>query len=81
MELLLWGPGAATSIGSSVADVYGISVGSASRHLAILANAGLVDVTVDSNYRWHSLAVPIAPEVPAWLGAMAGELWDPRDRV
>ncbi|GIG53356.1 ArsR/SmtB family transcription factor [Demequina activiva] len=71
LELLVVGDAAAGDLAASAAVNHGISRSRASQHLAVLAEAGLVDVVVDGTWRWHRLSRLPGAIVHAWLTQLA----------
>ena len=70
LELLVVGGASAGDISASIGDTFGISKARASQHLGILARAGLVDVTVDAQWRWYRLSPNAAQPLIEWLRAL-----------
>lgn len=67
LELLRHDGAAATDLGASAAEAFGISRSRASQHLQVLARAGLVEVHADATWRHYRFAPSSADVVVAWL--------------
>jgi len=72
LELLVVGGATAGDLSASISDNFGVSSARASQHLGILARACLVDVTVEAQWRWYTLAPNAAQPLIDWLRALEG---------
>jgi len=70
LELLVVGGATAGDLSASISDNFGVSTARASQHLGVLARARLVDVTVEAQWRWYSLAPRAAQPLINWLRAL-----------
>lgn len=70
LELLVVGGATAGDLAASIGDNFGVSDARASQHLAILARAGLVEVTAEAQWRWYTLAHRAAQPRIEWLRAL-----------
>jgi DNA-binding transcriptional ArsR family regulator len=67
LDLLVVGGAAAGDLAASISDTFGVSTARASQHLQVLAQAGLVEVTVDGPWRWYSLPRSPGGQLIDWL--------------
>lgn len=72
LELLIFDGAVAGDLSASAATNFGISRQRGSQHLRVLADAGIVEVTVDGTYRFHQLKRGSTAVVTRWIDA----LWD-----
>jgi len=70
LELLVVGGTTAGDLAASISDNFGLSTARASQHLGVLARAELVNVTVEAQRRWYSLAPRAAQPLIEWLRAL-----------
>jgi len=73
VELLRYGP---LTVGE-IADRLEIRQPQASKHLKVLSEARIVDVTPDANRRFYRLRTEPLQEIDQWLEAFRG-LWEER---
>jgi DNA-binding transcriptional ArsR family regulator len=70
LELIITEGAYAGDLAASAASNFGISTQRASQHLAVLADAGLVEVAADGTWRFYRLKPGSTDVVLRWLDAL-----------